>query len=177
MEHQNVTNRSKTHQGRTDTRATKKVTSPRSVRRVAMDCLARREHSFFELKKKLQTKLPETGVEEIELEITRLRDQNLQSDRRFVEAFVRYRKSKGFGYLHIREQLRSRFVAEPLIEEYLNTEDIDWWCLINAVISKRLSEKAQLSYGGSQHQKIVRFLEGRGFKSPDIHKALAQYVS
>jgi regulatory protein len=141
-----------------------------------MDCLARREHSFFELRKKLQTKLPDSSVSEIEREITRLRDENLQSDKRFVEAFVRYRKSKGFGYLHIKEQLRSRFVAETLIDEYLCNDEAHWEELIERVIEKKLSGEYQLEFGGSRHRKIIRFLEGRGFQQSNIRKALARYL-
>ncbi|MBL4819783.1 MAG: regulatory protein RecX [Gammaproteobacteria bacterium] len=158
-----------------ETRA--KPKSPRSVRRVAMDCLARREHSFFELKTKLQQKLPFVDPEEIQQELEKLRQQNLQNDKRFVESFIRYRKSRGFGYLHIRQDLRNRFVSESLISQHLFDDDEDWLSLVNKLISKRLPDRQTLEYGSKAHRKIVRFLNSRGFQLALTQAVLAKHIS
>lgn len=150
---------------------------PRSVRRVAMDCLARREHSFFELKQKLQNKFPDKSPEEIQHELGRLREENLQSDTRFVESFVRYRKSRGFGYLAIRDGLRSKFVAEALIDRYLFADDEDWRFILEAIISRRLTGRNDLQFGSREHLRMMRFLQGRGFSLTQIQNSLAPYLS
>ena len=153
-----------------------KPKSPRSVRRVAMDCLARREHPFFELKQKLQIKLPDKNNAEILSELEKLREQNLQSDKRFAESFVRYRKSRGFGYLHIREDLRRRFVSEDLIGQILIDDDQDWMVMIHDIVIKRLSQTKPVRFGSLEHQKIERFLRSRGFQHFLSRKVLAKFV-
>ena len=150
---------------------------PRSLRRVAMDCLARREHSFFELKQKLQSKFPNKDPMEIQQELERLRDENLQSDKRFVESFVRYRKSRGFGFLSIRESLRSKFVSESLIGQYLFADDEDWNDILLVIIQRKLSEGTQLQIGSKEHLRIIRFLQGRGFSQNQIQKSLQYFLS
>ena len=65
------------------------------LRRAAMDYLARREHSIYELKQKLFIKYPDSTLEDLENALDELRSENLQSDHRFAECYVRYRKSKG----------------------------------------------------------------------------------
>jgi regulatory protein len=151
--------------------------SPRSLRRAAMDCLARREHSFFELKQKLQNKFPDKDPTEILGELERLRDENLQSDKRFVESFVRYRKSRGFGLLSIRESLRHKFVSEAIIERYLVADDEDWKQILNSLIERRLNGDSKLDFGSKQHVRIVRFLLGRGFSQTEINRALCRRLT
>lgn len=151
--------------------------SPRSLRRVAMDCLARREHSFFELKQKLQSKFPDKDPAEIQQELERLRNDNLQSDKRFAESFVRYRKTRGFGYLAIRESLRKKYVPESLIEEYLFADDEDWQLILQEVVNRKLSGQKFLRFGSKEHLRIVRFLLGRGFPQAVIQSSLHNYLS
>lgn len=152
-----------------------KTVPPRSIRRVAMDCLARREHSFFELKQKLQIKLPQEDPQAIQLELECLREQNLQSDCRFAEAFVRYRKNKGFGYLHIRDTLRARFVSEDLINQYLRNDDEEWLDVIHSLVQKRLTHMQSSHFGSKDHLKIARFLHSRGFQDHLARQVLATH--
>lgn len=151
--------------------------SPRSLRRAAMDCLARREHSFFELKQKLQSKFPERGPDEIRHELERLREENLQSDKRFVESFVRSRKSRGYGYQVIREELRRRFVAEALIDDSLHADDDDWSSILNRLIERRLDQSEGVEFGSRDHLRLVRFLQRRGFAPYVIQAALMPYLT
>ena len=67
------------------------------LRRAAMDFLARREHSVYELKQKLFIKYPDSTLGDLENTLDELRQENLQSDHRFDESYVRYRKTKGFA--------------------------------------------------------------------------------
>ncbi|MEX2129887.1 MAG: regulatory protein RecX, partial [Pseudohongiellaceae bacterium] len=85
---------------------TVKTASSRSVRRAAMDCLARREHAFLELQRKLLVKCPDASEVEIRQALEQLRDENLLSDERFASSWVRYRQSRGYGYRHIRQDLQ-----------------------------------------------------------------------
>ena len=142
------------------------------LRRSAMDSLARREHSYVELQRKLRLKYPDAPHDEIDLQLGRLRDQGLQSDARFVESYVRYRKSRGFGYLHIRSDLLGRGVLESLIESNLFEDDDDWLPMAEALVQKRLLGEPDLSFGSKPHLKLLRFLESRGFPPRVTRRAL-----
>ena len=89
------------------------------LRRAAMDYLARREHSFYELTQKLNKKSPESDSDLLVEVLDTLKADNLQSDERFTESYVRYRKSRGFAYQHIRADLAGRRVSETIIGKYL----------------------------------------------------------
>jgi len=147
-----------------------------ALRRAAMDYLARREHSFFELMQKLSKKFPETEGE-VFLEVLKaLKSENLQSDERFTEAYVRYRKSRGFAYSHIKGDLNSRRVSDSLIVKHLLVDDEDWQQTAEQLVVKKLRHQEPPSYGSKLHRKVTRFLESRGFASTEIRKALEKHL-
>lgn len=140
-----------------------------------MDFLARREHSFFELSQKLSKKFPETDVEHLTSVIKTLQDENLQSDDRFAESYVRYRRSRGFGYLHIKADLASRRVSDDTISQYLLADD-GWAAMIETLVLKKLKGDELLSFGSKEHRRIMRFLTSRGFTSDQIRKGLRSWL-
>ncbi len=141
-----------------------------------MDFLARREHSFFELKQKLLIKYPELVINDLEEALSQLQQEKLQSDERFSESFIRYRKSRGFGYRHIRADLSSRRVHPDIISNHLYIDDDDWTEIAQRLIDKKLGDSKQLEFGGKQHRKLLRFFESRGFSSNEIQHILAKSV-
>jgi len=86
------------------------LTEPQSqgslIRMKAMDLLARREHSFFELKSKLLKK--GFNEEQVVMELHQLIDDHLLSDSRFTEIFISSRKEQGKGPLRIESELQKR---------------------------------------------------------------------
>lgn len=146
------------------------------LRRAAMDYLARREHSLFELKQKLSKKFPDTDGELLLEILEELKSDNLQSDERFTEAYVRYRKSRGFAYSHIKGDLNSRRVSDSLIVKYLLVDDEDWQQTAEQLVVKKLRHQEPPSYGSKLHRKVTRFLESRGFASKEIRKALEKHL-
>jgi len=142
------------------------------LRRAAMDFLARREHSIYELKQKLFTKYPDSTLRDLQTALDELRRENLQSDRRFAECYVRYRKSKGFAYKHIRADLFSRGVHTDIVNDYLFSEDPDWQVMANSIIDKKIPNSNEIVYGSKQHRRLVRFLESRGFLLCEIQEAV-----
>ena len=95
------------------------------IRVKAMDLLARREHSFFELKSKLLKK--DFEEEKIEKELNQLVEDKLLSDSRFTEAFISSRKDQGKGPLRIQSELKERGVDEALIGSHLvNVDENEW---------------------------------------------------
>jgi len=150
-------------------------TSPKpsgpSIRLAAMNLLARREHSFQELLDKLSTKFPDLDpVHDLRPALERLRDQGLQSDQRFANAWVRYRSTRGIGPLKIRAELQPRRLAPEVLEEALHQEGLDWEALCEEVFRRKFrpSRRADLR----EKSRWQRFLQQRGFGHADIREVL-----
>ena len=137
-----------------------------------MDYLARREHSAFELRRKLSRKYPEADPQVMDAVLDKLRADKLQSDTRFTTAFIRYRKSRGFGYHHLKADLDSRGIAASLIDEYLWDDDGDWLAIAGVLVGKKLRGNEKIGFGSQQHRKIRRFLESRGFSAEETRQVL-----
>ena len=143
-----------------------------TLRRAALDCLARREYSFYELKQKLYSKFPTFEVGIILDVVRSLRAENLQSDERFVESYSRYRKSRGFGYKHIRQSLCQKKVENHMIDQYLVADDPEWVEIAVKVVKKKSSERKYDKIDIFERSKITRFMEGRGFMPRQIQTAI-----
>ena len=140
------------------------------LRRAAMDYLARREHSAFELRQKLTRKYPQANALVMDAVLDKLRQEKLQSDTRFTTAFIRYRKSKGFGYQHLKADLGTRGVASSIIDTYLYDDDGDWLVIAEALVEKKLKHNEKIGFGSKQHRKLLRFLESRGFSAAETRQ-------
>lgn len=138
-----------------------------------MDSLARREHSFYEICQKLLVKFPEADPAMVDAVVARLRAQNLQSDERFTEAYVRYRKSRGFAYLHIKSDLVQRKVPLPIINAFLYEDDADWQAIALRLVERKIGEEGLLEYGSKQHRRLARFLGSRGFSQIETRRVMA----
>lgn len=141
-----------------------------------MDYLARREHSLFELLQKLGKKFPETDAELLCEVLETLKSENLQSDERFTESYVRYRKSRGFAYLHIKADLAGRRVSDSLITKHLLVDDEHWQVTADQLVAKKLRHQESPCFGSKLHRKLTRFLESRGFASLEIRRALEKHL-
>jgi regulatory protein len=135
----------------------------RSARAVAMDLLARREHSLAELRRKLADR--EFGPDEIEQTLAGLVRDGLANEGRFVEAFVASRIRRGQGPIRIRAELVERGVAAEAIAAVL-PDAHDWGALAREVRRKRFGAAAPAEFRERARQS--RFLEYRGFTAEQI---------
>lgn len=124
-----------------------------------MGLLARREHSFAELLRKLLQRGAPEELAEIELE--RLQSEGLLSDARFCEAYVYSRSQRGFGPVRLREELRHRGVADSLIDAVLYDEVWDWTDLAQKAFAKRFPDGQAEDLKERVRQQ--RFMQYRGF--------------
>ncbi len=131
-----------------------------------MDCLARREHSVLELRRKLAAR--DFDSAEIDTTLAELQADGLLSDARFAEAFVRGRIRRGQGPLKICLELASRGVAGELATEVLAGED--WAALAKAARRKRFGQNPPREY--RERARQARFLQQRGFAMEHIQAAL-----
>jgi len=123
--------------------------------------LMRREHSKLELFKKLQLMGYDDDV--INSSISKLVEQNYQSDDRFAEDFIQMRFNQGKGPVKIALELKMRGI---------NTFDLstfDWFQLAKEIRQKKFGDVSSLDYKETAKQK--RFLQSRGFNLDQINQA------
>ena len=142
----------------------------RSPRLVAMDYLARREHTRVELERKLLQK--EFDAEEVRRVLDKLHEDNLQSDHRFAEHFASQRIRTGHGPLKIKMELQAHGVCEEMIEELFQALTVDWQELAQSVFERKYGENS-LSLDIQEKAKRQRFLQQRGFTFEQIRKVLS----
>lgn len=137
------------------------------VRFAAMNYLARREHSAFELRQKLVKRFSNT--EAVDAAIAQLRDEHLQSDRRFAESFIAARTRRGQGPIRIVGELKQRGVDPDIIDAVLDLPSNQWIELARTVIDKKFGKAPP---GHIDRAKQSRFLYYRGFTSDQIQAIL-----
>ncbi|MFC1589043.1 regulatory protein RecX [Pseudomonadota bacterium] len=139
-----------------------------SAKQVAVRLLARREHSAEEIRQKLAKR--EFDASEIATAVVELQQGDWQSDERFAEAYVRYRRMKGFGPVRIASELRERGVDEQIANRYLYADDGVWL--------QALEQEYQKKYQGTKFEdfkekaKRMRFLQYRGFTIDQINEVV-----
>src|SRR5690606_31562577 len=139
------------------------------VRNAAIYLLAMREHSSKEIFEKLGRKFPNTEL--ITDVVASLAEQDLQSDARFAEEFVRMRQRQGKGTLLIKMELRERGVAAEIIDRLLDDKEGIWFELAREVRVKRFKS---LPKDGREKAKQIRFLQSRGFAARHIQSAFVE---
>lgn len=142
--------------------------NPVDVRCAAMNLLARREHTQSELQQKLLKRFDDHAL--IEQEVAKLTQENLQSDARFAQSFLRQRVGRGYGPLRIRQEMRQRGLNDDQIRAAFSEEVIDWFeCALLAY---------QKKYGSTpvdefkERARRMRFLQYRGFSHEHIDAVL-----
>jgi regulatory protein len=95
-----------------------------------------------------------------------LATEGLQSDERFTEVYVRSYIQKGQGPTKIRMNLKQLGIESHLIDEYLYSEDIDWYENIKTVFSRKFSHSELMD--SKQKSRVYRFLQSRGFTQDQI---------
>ena len=142
----------------------RKAYKPRSIRMVAMDLLARREHSAQELRQKLKSRdHDDDAIDEV---LMALQADGLQSDRRFCESYVNHRVNAGNGPIKIRHELRQKGVADDLGEEFLEPYAGQWNELMAQQRERKFGAGIPADYRESMKQ--ARFLQNRGFSAEAV---------
>ncbi len=124
-----------------------------------MNFLARREHSKAELCRKLEAGGYEKNL--IDNVLRELVKENLQSDERFAENFVRARENHGFGPIRIALELRERGIAENIINEFVDKNNVKWQKLAMQIKEKKFGKE-------KWNIKQARFLQYKGFTNEQI---------
>jgi len=146
----------------------KAAAAGRTARAVAMNLLARREHSLGELRTKLKDR--EYSEPDIADALEGLLRDGLISDERFAEAFVAERVRRGQGPVRIRVELERRGVSDELIVTHLNVCAAEWVERAEEVRRKKFG--AGLPDEFKEKARQARFLQYRGFSGEHIQQVL-----
>lgn len=138
----------------------------------ALRLLTRREHSAKELSEKLKQK--GFQAEEIESALESCQRLDLQSDKRFVEVYVRSRIRQGYGPLKIVQELKQKGVDSELIHKEIKQEAPNWLTHALNVWEKKCKGQINLSF--QEIQKQQRFLLYRGFDMDIISQVVKELI-
>lgn len=138
------------------------------IRRAAMDLLARRDHSLRELRQKLRRRFGDTPL--VEEALSRLAEENLQSDARYAGSFVRQRAARGYGPVRIQQEMREKGLDKPAIAEAMARAQVDWRALAVEVSRKKFG--ATPPADARERARRSRFLYYRGFAADDVRDLL-----
>ena len=142
----------------------------KKLRNRALYYLAKREYSFQELVNKTLNYAEELGLNKKDCEfiISKLREQNLQSDQRFCESYINSKKNK-FGAQKIVFELTQKGVSEDLVATFIGELVNNEYDLALQVWNKKYSHVTQ---DINEKAKQIRFLQSRGFSFETIKKII-----
>ncbi len=137
--------------------------------RLAVEALARREHSRAELERKLKRRLPPEGhLRDVSQVLDRLQARGLLCDQRMAEALVRTR-AKRYGRLRIAQELDRRGVDRETIAAALPPVEDE-----SALALELWRRKFGRAPTGTQERaRQSRYLAARGFPASVIGRILA----
>ena len=149
----------------------------------AVQLLAQRDHSSYELTRKLtlffskkikciEDDYPEELSQlkiQIEHVIKHCIHQHWMDDEQYIEKYIFMRANKGYGKYKISLELKQRGLSSDINKKLLSIVDINW----SEIAYQQLLKKFKVidSKNNQQKQKVVQFLTSRGFTQNDIKTA------
>lgn len=134
----------------------------------AVRLLGRREHSCRELRQKLLAR--DFDPHTIDEVLAGLQADNLLSDDRFTESYVRSKALKGIGPVRLRQELREHQIDDETVHRYLHEQQ--WQQLAEEVRQKRFGPELPDNF--AERARQMRFLQYRGFSTEQINGAMKQ---
>lgn len=133
----------------------------------ALKLLARREHNARELKRKLKAR----GIsdEDADSAVAHATAEGWQSDPRYAGMLVRTRIAGGYGPVRIEAELEVAGVPAEEIRAALDGAEVDWSALAAQIHARKFGAPPR---GPAERAKHYRYLQGRGFDSGQIARAL-----
>ena len=134
---------------------------PADIRFAAMNLLARREHSRWELLRKLRRRFPDEQL--LATELQRLIDENLLSDERYAQSYAWQRSGRGYGPLRVRQEMRERGLSDSEIASAFDHVERDWFALATEAFHKKFGEPGRVDI--KEKARRIRFMQYRGFNA------------
>ncbi|WP_342147383.1 regulatory protein RecX [Rickettsiella endosymbiont of Aleochara curtula] len=142
----------------------------KKIRQIALEHLARREHTRFTLREKLIQK----GFlhQSVEAVLDSLIEQGFLNEERFCEAFIQKRIRQGYGPIKITAECHQYGINNDIIFSQLPQEE-DFWL---DAIQKILLKKFRPSQLRKEQLRQIRYFQYRGFKLDQIKASLKIYL-
>ena len=147
--------------------------SRQKVMNTAVRILANRDHSKYELKRKLQQRgFASKSINTVMVECERF---GYIDDKRTARVYISQLKRKCFGKRYIRQALKKKRLGGAAIEKILseNYPDVDEYEHAGRLLEKKMKTFASESNHKKRSDKIYRFLYSRGF-SPAVIRDLVK---
>lgn len=140
--------------------------SKAEIRDMAIRYLSRREYGIEELKRKLIQRGAKSDL--AESVVSDCVEQNLVSDERFADMYVRTRIRRHFGPLKIRGELRQRGIGDQVIASAMLIEQDVWFDSAEHWAARRVHEHLDFE----ARAKLHRSLMNRGFSHEQANVAI-----
>lgn len=142
----------------------------KKIHQIALEHLARREHTRFTLREKLMQK----GFlhQSVEAVLDSLIEQGFLNEERFCEAFIQKRIRQGYGPIKIAAECHQYGINNDIIFSQLPQEE-DFWL---DAIQKILLKKFRPSQLRIEQLRQIRYFQYRGFKLDQIKASLKIYL-
>lgn len=140
--------------------------SEADVRDMAVRYLSRREYGIEELRRKLIHRGSKSEM--AERIVSDCVEQNLVSDERFAEMYVRARIRRHFGPMKIRGELRQRGIGDSVIAASMQVDQDVWFDSAEYWVARRVH--SELDYAA--RAKLHRSLMNRGYSHEQASVAL-----
>lgn len=136
----------------------------KDLHQIALNYLARREHTRFTLREKLMQK----GFlhQSVDAVLDILIQQGFLNEERFCEAFIQKRIRQGYGPIRIAAECKQYGINNDIIVSQLPQEEEFWL----AIIQKISQKKFQSNPLPKEQMRQRRYLQYRGFKLEQIKK-------
>ncbi len=143
----------------------KKEFDEKALRHKAIELLARREYSYFEV----ETKLLALSEDEVAIYsiLDWLIEMELQSDERFTKMYLRSRANAGYGLVRIGLELKQKGIDAFLIENTFAEQDFDWDEEVDRLILKKVKDQSLDDM--KLKNKVMGYLQRRGFTLDQIY--------
>jgi len=147
------------------------------IRNKMLSFLAAREHSAFELRRKLQQRFYKSGAFDVSALVERclleMQERDFQSDGRFTNRFVESKLANNLhGPYRILQDLQNRGISREMSDEILNKlGNQELWLKKALKCMERLHKKGKEQTPAVLNQKLYQ----RGFSWETIELALAEY--
>jgi len=150
------------------TEATSEQPSAGEIRSFAYRLLGRREYSIAELDQRIRRKWPQAEPAAVADLVDALVGENLLSDERFAESYVRMAIRKQHGPLKVRAALRARGVADALISSELDRHADGWTDLASGWLQRQHPGTLDFDSRGKYYRRLLN----RGFTHDQAMDAL-----
>jgi len=127
------------------------------MRAFAYRLLGQREYSLSELSNRISRKWPQAS--DIDSFVYQLAEENLVSDERFAESFLRSRVQRHQGPMKIKAEMRGKGVPDAIISGVLDSMSGEW----RALAAEWLERQHSGAIDFADKQKYYRRLVNRGF--------------